>query len=84
MGTRIGAVSIILRQGLLEVVFGQDMTRKEVRALLKATSSPVEFRSTGDHGFRIPSFRDGTPTEALRLLKAIERARETAEVSASS
>ena len=47
----------------------QEMTREEVRALLKATSSPVEFSATGEHGFRISRFRDGSAAEALRLLR---------------
>jgi transcription-repair coupling factor (superfamily II helicase) len=71
LGSGMGITSILLRQGLLEVTFSREMTSEEVRALLRATSTPVEFSATGDHGFRIPRFREGSAAEALRLLRAV-------------
>jgi len=71
LGASMGITSILLRKGLFEVQFAREMTSEEVRALLRATSTPVEFSSTGDHGFRITRFREGSSGEALRLLRTI-------------
>ncbi len=71
VGTALGASAIVLRKGLFEVTFEREMTREEVRALLSATNVPVEFSATGSHGFRISRFREGSPAEALRLLRAV-------------
>jgi len=71
VATQLGLRSMILRKGLLEATFAREMTTEEVRALLKATTAPVEFSAAGSHGFRITRFRDGGVPEALRLVHAI-------------
>jgi transcription-repair coupling factor (superfamily II helicase) len=74
LATSMGVRSIILRAGLFEVLFRRQMTRDEVKALLKGTAVPVEFGSTGDRGFRITRFREASVAEALRLLQVIREA----------
>ena len=70
----MGVTSLIVRKGLFEVVFGRQMTQGEVKCLLAATTVPVEFSTTGDKGFRISRFKEGSAAEALRLLRAVEDA----------
>ena len=84
LATQLGAQSVILRQGLYEVAFGREMTREEVRGLLKATTVPVEFSSGGSQGFRISRFRNGTAAEALRLLRVVRDAGAPAAAATSS
>ena len=67
----MGVTSLIVRKGLFEVLFSRQMTKEEVKGLLAATTAPVEFSTTGDKGFRISRFKEGSAAEALRLLRAV-------------
>jgi transcription-repair coupling factor (superfamily II helicase) len=71
LAARLGMSTMILRKGYFEATFAREMKTDEVRALLKATTVPIEFSASGQHGFRISRFRDGGVAEAIRLVRAI-------------